>query len=287
MSEITTGSVPISIVSAPIAIGAACLGAAYFAAKFCVRQYEKMLKEVDEADARLKWLDKTFVTSPKQMVEQAHRLQRFVSDNNSFKQMTVNLSEPQKQILAGVIATEKSPLGRYVPALLAEMPESTGVFRKALDKAAKSLALDNFHLVNKVVADAASAAGFCERSVVIKQTEGTQFITFVDKHGRRLTAYCKINRDMNPSLALDLEGFACNSAECSRKMDEVVKYLHTHGVPFTYKRMKHNQPSGVLRKLVKRKLTSKGGNTVGDYLQSGALSSEQRTLHTGLGRRRS
>lgn len=115
MSEITTGSVPVSIVSAPIAIGVACVGVAFFAAKFCVRQYEKMLREINEVDSRLRWLDKTLAASPKDVVERARRLQKYVADNNTFKCMTVNLSEPQKEILAGVIATEQSPLGRYVP----------------------------------------------------------------------------------------------------------------------------------------------------------------------------
>jgi hypothetical protein len=92
---------------------------------------------------------------------------------------------------------------------------------------------------------------------------------FTDAHNRRFTAYCKLDKQMNPSLALDLEGFGCDTNECSVKMDEIVKYLQEHGVPFTFKRIRHNQPMGVLRNMLNTKSSDKEIKALSAYLQGG------------------
>lgn len=266
MSEITTGAVSLSLIGAPLAIGAACAGAIYFAGKYCINQYEKMTKEIEKSNERLKWLDKNFISSPFKIAEEAIRLQKMVSVHPSFLKATNGISISQKNILAGAIATQYSPLKAYVPSLLQNLPETGNTFEIALNQGTKKLALDNLKFVNSVVFDAATATGFTGKVKIIKQTESITDIVFSDKLNRRLTAYCKFDKQMNPSLALDLEGFGCDSNECSVKMDEVVKYLQEHGVPFTFKRIKHNQPMGVLRNMLYKKNKVNKDKELNDYL---------------------
>ncbi len=268
MSEVTTGAVSLSLIGAPLAAGAACLGAAYFAGKYCVKQYEKMLEEIEHAEKRLKWLDKQQLSSPSLMAKEARRLQKLVSDNNVFTRMTAGMSKAQKDIFSGVIATQNSPLKAYVPTLLSQLPETNSSFEQALQQGTKSLALDNFRYVNKILNDAAKATGFDGKVKILKQTDTVLDIVFSDKQSpaKKFTAYCKIDKQLNPSLALDLEGFGCDTHECSVKMNEIIKYLQSHGVPFNFKRMKHNQPSGVLRKLLNSKDSVNKSIEQNDYL---------------------
>lgn len=269
MSEITTGAVSLSLIGAPLAIGSACVGAAYFAGKYCVKQYEKMLADIERSNERLKWLDKQVISSPTQMAEEAMRLQKMVSGHSSFLDKTKGMSDAQKAILAGAIATQNSPLKAYVPTLLQNFPENENAFEAALKQGTKNLALDNFKYVNDVVKDAAKATGFTGEVKILKQTGSVTDIVFTDAHNRRFTAYCKLDKQMNPSLALDLEGFGCDTNECSMKMDEIVKYLQEHGVPFTFKRIRHNQPMGVLRNMLNRKNSENKSKELSDYLQGG------------------
>lgn len=252
MSEVTTGAVPLALIGAPLAAGAACIGAIYFAAKYCEKQYEKMLHEIEEADEKLKWLDNQQITSPVQMAEEAKRLQKMVSMNNVFSQMTQSMNTAQKEILAGAIATQNSPLKAYVSRLMDELPETQSSFDQALKQGTKNLAVDNFSFVNKIVKDAAVATGFVGVVKMLKQTNTVTDIVFseIKNPAKKFTAYCKLDRNLNPSLALDLEGYGCETNECTNKMNEIVTYLQNHGVPFHFTRIKHNQPMGVLRKML-------------------------------------
>lgn len=267
MSQITTGAVPLALIGAPFAIGAACLSAVYFAGKFCVKEYEKMLEEIDKSNDRLKWLDKQAISSPAQMAEEARKLQQMVSINTVFLQMTGGLSKAQRGILAGCIATQNSPLKAYVPSLLQNIPETDGAFETALAKGTKNLAIDNFLFVNNIVKQAARTTGFATEIKILKQTESLLDIVFTDTQNRRLSAYCKLDKQMNPSLALDLEGFDHTTEECSQKMKEIVKYLQEHGVPFSYKSIRHNQPTGILRNLVNQKSKAEKGKELTEYFK--------------------
>ena len=269
MSEITTGAVSLSLIGAPLAIGNACVGAAYFAGEYCVKQYEKMLADIESSNERLKWLDKQEISSPVQMAEEAMHLQKMVSGHSSFLSMTKNISDAQKAILAGAIATQNSPLKAYVPTLLQNLPENNNAFEDALKQGTKNLALDNFKYVNDVVKDAARATGFTGEVKILKQTGSITDIVFTDTHNRRFSAYCKLDKQLNPSLALDLEGFGCDTKECSTKMDEIIKYLQEHGVPFSFKRIRHNQPMGVLRNMLNKKSSEQKTKVLSDYLQGG------------------
>jgi hypothetical protein len=267
MSELSTGAVPLVLIGAPLAIGAACIGAIYFAGKYLVDEFEKRLKEIDQNNERLKWLDKQVISSPAQMAEEAKRLQKMVSADNKFLQMTMNLNVAQKNILAGCIATQNSPLKAYVPSLLQNMPESVNAFETALAKGTLKLAMDNFKFVNSIVGDAARNTGFTKQVKILKQTGSLLDIVFTDDQNRRLSAYCKLDKQLNPSLALDLEGFDTHSGQCTTKMNEIVKYLQEHGVPFNYKRIRHNQPSGVLRSIVAQRTIEDEQKKMGGYLQ--------------------
>ena len=146
MSEIITGAVSLSLIGAPLAIGAACVGAVYFAGKYCVKQYEKMINDIEKSNERLKWLDKQVISSPAQMMEEAIRLQKMVTTHSSFLKMTEGITDAQKDILSGAIVTQNSPLKAYVPTIMQNMPETGNAFETALKMGAKNLAVDNFKL---------------------------------------------------------------------------------------------------------------------------------------------
>lgn len=270
MSEVTTGAVSLSLIGAPLAIGAACAGAVYFAGKYCVKQYEKMISDIEKSNERLKWLDKQVISSPTQMMDEAIRLQKMVNTHSSFLKMTEGITDAQKDIFSGAIVTQNSPLKAYVPAILQNMPERGNAFETALKLGTTNLALDNFKFVNNVVHEAAKASEFTGKVKILKQTDSLTDIVFTDLQNRRFTAYCKLDKQMNPSLALDLEGFQSDSNACSLKMNEIVKYLQEHGVPFTFKRIKHNQPMGVLREILNKKENENRNKNMQDYLQGGS-----------------
>lgn len=267
MSEVTTGAVSLSLIGAPLAIGSAFAGALYFAGKYCVKQYEKMIDDIEKSNERLKWLDKQVISSPAKMIEEAIRLQKMVNTHSAFLKMTEGITDAKKDILSGALVIQNSPLKAYVPAIMQNMPETGNAFETALRQGAKNLALDNFKFVSNALHEAAKASGFTGEVKILKQTESLTDIVFTDSQNRRFTAYCKLDKQMNPSLALDLEGFQSDSDTCSLKMTEIVKYLQDHGVPFTFKRIKHNQPMGVLRRMLNKKEIEDKDKNMQEYLK--------------------
>jgi len=258
MSEVTTGSVGLGlIVGAPVVIGAACVAAVGYAAMYCKDKYDDMLKEIQNTDDRLKWLNSQQHSSPLEIAREAKKLQEIVFRNELFSQMTTGMTVGEKNILATAIATENSPLKSYIPKYLDEMSTGNSSLSDVVGKSSKDLAIGNFNHVNSIIKDAAQATGFSSNIKVIKNSKNILDIVFTDKKGRKFTAYTKINKELNPSIALDLEGFECDTNGCSLKMDEIIKYLNEHGIPFKYKRLKHNQPSGILRKILNKKSKTK------------------------------
>lgn len=251
-----------------MAVGAACVSAVNYAAKFCKDKYENLLMEIEATDDRLKWLNTQVISSPKQIEAEAKALQKIVLSSNAFHRMTQGLGEAEINSLSGIIATQNSPLSSYFESSLNEISGSHSDFNSLLSKAVKNLAYDNLKFVNEIVKDAAKATGFDKEVKVLRQNEKLLDIIFEDEKNRRFTAYCKLDKEMNPSLALDLEGFACDDQACSAKMEEIVQYLQQHGVPFKYKRLKHNQPQGVLRNLLRKKELLSDMDT-NSYLQTG------------------
>ncbi len=267
MSEVTTGAVALSLIGAPVAVGAACVVAVGFAAKYCKTEYENMLKDIQQTDERLKWLNKQAYSSPIEVAKEAKRLQSIVFKNELFSQMTQGMDVGEKNTLATAIATEHSPLKSHIPKYLDDMSKNNTSIEEVVTKSSKDLAISNFNHVNNIIKDAAKAAGFSSNITVIKNAKNVNDIVFTDEKGRKFTAYTKINKDLNPSIALDLEGFECDSNGCSLKMDEIIKYLNNHGVPFKYKKLKHNQPRGILRRLINKKEDSKATHeNLSEYL---------------------
>jgi hypothetical protein len=269
MSEVTTGSVGLGlIVGAPVVIGAACVAAVGYAAMYCKGKYDDMLKEIQSTDDRLKWLNTQQYSSPLEIAREAKKLQEIVFRNELFSQMTTGMTIGEKNTLATAIATENSPLKSYIPKYLNEMSTGNTSLNDVVVKSSKDLAIGNFNHVNNIIKNAAQATGFSSNIQVIKNSKNILDIVFTDSEGRKFTAYTKINKELNPSIALDLEGFECDTNGCSLKMDEIIKYLNEHGIPFKYKRLKHNQPSGILRKILNKKSrTNKtDGGDLSNYL---------------------
>lgn len=270
MSEVTTGSVAISIVGAPIAVGSACVLAAGYAAKYCNDKYQDMLNDIQKTDDRLKWLNHQQCSSPEQIAKEVKQLQHMLLQNKIFAEMTTGLTVPQKNVMSTVIATENSPLKSHLPKYIEEMELGITNLDETLFKSTNDLATCNFNYLNNVLQEAAHATGFKSETKIIRQSNKLLDIVFTDIKGRRFTAYNRLNKDLNPSLALDLEGFGCDSNECTLKMDEIIAYLNEKGIPFEYKRLTHNQPEGMLRKMLNKKRMKNNddnNNKIDEYLK--------------------
>jgi hypothetical protein len=267
MSEVTTGAVGLSLIGAPVAVGVACANAVAYTAKYCNEKYKDMLKDIQATDERLKWLNSQTFSSPVQLAQEAKVLQEMVYKNPLFSTMTTGLTIPQKEILATTIAIENSPIKSFIPEHLSQMEVGKSTIDEVLKNSVQDLAIHNFNKVADVVSEAAKVTGFSANAQVITKSKNVLDIVFTDAENRKFTAFIKLNKELNPSLALDLEGFACDANACTLKMDEIIKYLNDHGIPFEYKKLKHNQPAGVLRKLIQKKNTPVD-KSVAEYLTS-------------------
>lgn len=267
MSEITTGAVSLSSIGSPMTFGSVCKSAENLIEKITTIPYQQLLKEIEKTNDKLRWLDVNMKSSPKQMMVEAIELQRKVAGNNAFIQFTEGMNENSKRIISGIIATQNSPMNNQTFRLLEEMPQSGLIFQEVLEASVHQLALDNFNYVRKIIEDSANATGFNIDKKILKQKNDLVDLVFIDEKNRRLTAYCKLDKEMNPSLALDLEGFSCNEKECSEKMSQIVSYLQDNGVPFHYQRLKHNQPQGILRELLKKQNLISEKKSVETYFQ--------------------
>ncbi len=253
MSEVTTGSVALSILSLPVAAGAACISAAKTAYQYCKKKINQELDLIRESEKRLKWVNEQINQSPKSVMKEAKQLYKTVVNNRHFKEVTSGMSVYEKNLLASAIVTENSPIKSTITDAINEDKNKRLSFNNLIDLSAKKLAGENLKYVNKIVKEAAIHAGFDKGTIVVKKTGAVSDIIFTDNQGRKLTAYSKLNKEMNPSLAIDLEGFNSDSNACSIKMNEIVNYLNSKGIPFKYKRIKHNNPTGVLRKSISKK----------------------------------
>ncbi|MBK8370403.1 MAG: hypothetical protein IPL20_03300 [Saprospiraceae bacterium] len=211
-----------------------------------------MIEEIQQTDQRLKWLDKQQTSSPLQIANELKTLHISVMKNEKFRTMTNGLSIPQKNVLASAIAGENSPMKTYLPKYLAELEMGQSSLDQAIDGCKNELAVSNFNYLNKVIKEAAIATGFKADTKVIRSSAKLVDIVFTDEKGRKFTAYSKLNEELNPSLALDLEGFDCCMEDCTLKMNEIIGYINEKGIAFEYKKLKHNQPEGILRKMINK-----------------------------------
>ena len=115
---------------------------------------------------------------------------------------------------------------------------------------------------------AAHAVGFTEHFEVVTHNNMVCDMVFTDGEGRHMTTYVKQEKDKNPTVIVDLEGFKPGSKECSKKMDAIIKYLTERGVVARAKRSIHNRPDGILRNKLKGKKTSstQKNKAISEYL---------------------
>jgi hypothetical protein len=247
MSELTTGAIALSLIGTPAIIAGAALVGTVYAAKWLHGKYEELEKDIQETEQRLKWLDKQRLSSPLEVAKETKLLQGLVVKNPAFEKVASSLSVGEKNQLAMVIATKNSPIKNYIPKYLEEIKTDMNM-ESVIFKSVDDLAISNLNFVSSVVSQAAKATGFNVNTNVIRKAKTVNDIIFTDGQGRNMTAFVKLNKELNPTLAIDLEGFNNNSNECTKKMDEIVKYLTEHGVPFQPKKLHHNNPMGILRK---------------------------------------
>lgn len=270
MSEITTGrvNIPATIIAAPITAANMCVNLATVAVRSGIRQWQKMQQEVERAESRLRWAKSSDLASPKELAKTSKQLYNTVMQIPEFVKLTVALPEKDKIHLAASIVLEKNPARGYITEAMLNSANNSKQIMSMFDNAASSMATDKFKYVQNVVTDAAAYIGFATTEV-LKSSDAVMDMTFTDQQGHKLTAYARKDNEGNTRLALDLHGFDCNSTQCSNVMQELVAYLHQHGVPFSYHRLKHNQPTGVLRRLQQNKQR--------DYLKKEALKSNKQS----------
>lgn len=254
MSELTTGTIniPATVIAAPISLASGCVNLLSVAAKYGVNKIQQLQREIEATEQRLKWIDRTDLVSPKAAAKAAREMHARILQMEQFNNVTSALSASTRFQVAAALVMEKSPLKGYVLAADVLKANEKTNFDRIFNIAADQMAIDRFAFVQQVLEQAAVNTGFIRKDKLKTNTKVTD-VAFTDEQGRVLSAYARIDASGNSKLALDLHGFDCNSDACTSKMAEIVAYLHKHGIPFEYKRLKHNQPQGILRNLLQSK----------------------------------
>ncbi|MAM30295.1 MAG: hypothetical protein CMC13_14855 [Flavobacteriaceae bacterium] len=281
MSEVTTGSVqiPMQTIAPRMSLGERIVTTCKSIAQYYDDQYQKMLDDIQEEDDKIRRLNEQLASSPQEEAERMGTLKNLILSNPDFKNSTLKMPQAKKEVLATAMASQHSPLNAQVSKYLEQMDAGKMSFDKVLSQSKMDLAQTNMNHLQKVLQGAASHTGFTAGTNILKNNGRVNDVVFIDKQNRRFTAYTKLDKNLNSSLALDLEGFGCDSNECSQKMSEIIAYLNEKGIPFTYKRLKHNQPEGVIRKMLNTKRKwNKGTSKVDDYLSqsSNTLNNNQK-----------
>jgi hypothetical protein len=214
-------------------------------------EYEKMLQEIGKADERIKWLDSVSFSSPTKLASEVRNITQSVVRNNTFKSITSNLHQDQKEILALLIASENSPMCNQISDVVNNIPASSLKINQILIQSTQNLASDFLCKIHKAVEEAAVFAGFTEGKKEMKINSDVFDIVFNGTNGRRLSSFCRLDNDLNPVLALDLEGFDPSTNECLKVMDKITAYLKLKGLNVEFKQKKHFQPHGLLRQRMK------------------------------------
>jgi hypothetical protein len=215
-------------------------------AKYSEKQYENMLNEVRESDSRLQWHDKNMISSPIQVANEIVNLQKVVKENNLFHQMTEGFTVIQKDILATKIASENSPVSCKMMNSIENCIDSSGL-SSLVNNCVKDFASEVLINVRSLISETADNVGFSKSRKDLKETQDVFDSVFTDEKGRRLSAYCKLNAELNPVLAIDLEGFDPLTKECEIVMERIEKYFQSKGMNLDFNRKKHYQPQGILR----------------------------------------
>ncbi len=263
MSEVTTGAVIIEFLE-DTKDSIVCKSKS--TAKLIDNKFKDLLDNIKANDYKINELDNLKFSSPKELEKQMKEMKDLITDNTLFKEKTKGLSLTEKETLTASMISENNPLKSFMPNYLEDVNKGSCSFETAVKKSTKDFAEHNINKVNSIVKDAANFAGFSSESKVIKNKDGILDIVFKDEQGRKLTTYSKLNKNLNPSLALDLEGFDTSTKACSIKMNKVITYLNEHGVPFKYKILKHNKLNGVLRKAINKKSNIEN-SSISDYLK--------------------
>lgn len=258
MSEATTGTIEVSIETDNISENNVTTTEKLVEKSFSpeiVNRYKEMQAEIERTNEKLKWLNEQMFSSPQQIQFEVSELQLTIQQNPNFLDHTSELSVSQKELLSGLIATKNLP-GNFKNYILPVFTKDSELvkesFTNSIKVAVNNIASANFNRTIEIVKQAAIATGFNSGSNVLKNTPTEQNVVFANLIGQKFTAFCKISKNGNPIIALDLEGYSYDDQACSRTMDEIISYLTSHGLNLSYKRILHHQPQGVLRNLVSK-----------------------------------
>jgi|WetSurMetagenome_2_1015567.scaffolds.fasta_scaffold34079_3 hypothetical protein len=242
--------------------------------KIKLEKIEKKLDDISKETSLPVAIDKTIKETSEDVMKKFNR----IMENESFQVITKDITLQEKENLAGAMAVKNTVLEDFVISELTNLKEKT-FFKETLKISTRNLALSNFDSVSKVLKDAAKYAGFNKAINILKNANNVLDIIFTDNRNRRMSAYLKINKSLNPSLAIDLEGFnKLNENECGKKMNDIIKYLEKHDVNIDFKKIKHNQPEGVLRKLLNEKERLCKDKEINDYLKSDIINQISQTI---------
>lgn len=261
MSEVSTGIVKIpdfadravaaTADAAAINFGTVA-GIGYFEDKHGAELYKNILNQVRGHHKRNQ-LPK--LNTPLLIAQRAKKISLEVLSDKKFNNLVAGFSDTDKHILAAEIAAEDTALKPFMSSIFQKMgenklPITTSLIDKCIDKGVMDFASKKLQYITDIVKNAAASAGFAG-SNILKDKNNIFDGIFKDSQNHSMTVFAKLGKELNPALAIDLAGF--KPKECEKKMNEIISYLHEHGVPFQYTSAKHNQPFGVLRKMLDEK----------------------------------
>ena len=157
------------------------------------------------------------------------------------------------EIAATAIAVENTDLKPFVKSILEKTTNNTIGSDDLIKKASERLSIESFDFVVQKLNKVAISTGFTISQTVLEKTDKRVAFLSVDKEGRKLVSFAKIDKTGEPVIALDLEGFECDTNSCKAKITEVIYELNSLGVPYNPSRTVHKSREGVLRNALKKK----------------------------------
>lgn len=252
-------------------------GLIFKSGKLLSNNVEELLHNLKKTHSGLSWNSEQATVSPIAIRDKANALKSSILKDKNFIIATSNFTRDEKKLFAQAIAIENSPVSKYAHNTLAE---NKFIGDDIVQSSIASLADDNLKYVSDVTASVAEHVGFKTKVEVISKSDIASEIVYHGCNGKRLAVYVKLDKQLNPTMALDLEGYSTDTKECSEVMDKIVAYINLKGVPYDVKRRSHFNPNGVLRSVLRKKRKSSvtsNQDSMATYFQ-GDLSNSSKEL---------
>lgn len=191
--------------------------------------------------------------TPLDFSQYASSVKNQIMADNTFLKKTANLTNDQQEKLAGLLASQGSPLGTFFAE---NITQNSGLsFNTILTNSTNQYASANYSATSQLLEKAAHQFGFTIPDVV-RSSENSKVIVYQQPNSeKKLTVVVTKNTKTGASsMALDVHGYDCNSEECVDVMENIEMYLKENGLEFSFSKVRHRQPAGVLLHQMKKKI---------------------------------